>query len=125
AYDVTGLIVEDSRLEFEDADDTTERYAFNFKRITGLHVADSKSYDSDRGIDLEDCPDARFLKTDLIGLGDDEILKDQGGNAGAEFRGCNAYLANGSDATGIDNSGGSTIVYKAVGNIGTETTTAY
>lgn len=125
AYDVNGLIIEDSRLEFENADDTTERYAFNFKNITGLVVADSKSYDSDRGIDLEDCPDARFLKVDLMGLGDDELLKDQGGCDGTEFRGCNAFLADGSAATGIDNSGGSVIVYKAVGNIGTETTTAY
>ena len=64
------------------------------------------------------------LAQTLIGLGDDLILKDRGGNSGTEFRGCNAYLVDGSDATGIDNSGGSSILYKAVGNIGVETTEA-
>lgn len=124
AYDVTGLTIEDSRLEFQDADATSERYALAAKRITGLHVADTKTYGSNRGLDLEDCPAARLLKVDLIGLGDDLILKDRGGNSGTEFRGCNAYLVDGSDATGIDNSGGSSILYKAVGNIGVETTEA-
>lgn len=124
AYDADGLIIEDTSLEFSSPDASSERYALALKRVTGLRTVDLKSYGADRGIDLEDCPDALFLKADLLDLGDTQWLKDRGGNDDTEFRGCNAYTAAGSPAT-IDATGGSTIVYKATGNVGTETTTAY
>jgi hypothetical protein len=64
------------------------------------------------------------LKTDILGLGDVQWFKDRGGNNGTAFWACNANVEDGSPVVG-DVSGGSTITYKAVSNVGTETTTAY
>lgn len=124
AYDAIDLIIEDTGLEFGAPDASSERYALALKRITTLRVVDLKSYRSNRGIDLEDCEGALFLKTDLLDLGDTQWLKDRGGSDDTEFRGCNAYTANG-DPTTIDNAGGSTILYKPVSNIGNESVAAF
>lgn len=124
AYDAIDLIIEDTSLEFGSPDASSERYALALKRITSLRTVDLKSYRSNRGIDLEDCEGALFLKTDLLDLGDTQWLKDRGGSDDTEFRGCNAYTANGNPTT-IDNAGGSTILYKPVSNIGNESVAAF
>jgi hypothetical protein len=124
AWDVDGLTLHNVRLRYGTADTVTMRRALSLKRIDTLRCIDVFSQKANRGLDFEDCPDALFLKCDWLDLGDTQWLKDDGGNDGTEFRGCNAYVAGGAAATS-DVTGGSTIVYKAVSNIGIETTTAY
>lgn len=121
---VTDLTIQQCQLGFSTPDTSNERWAIRAVNCTRLKVMNTTAEDSNRGVSISGCPSALFLRTDFLDLGDTQWLRDLGGNSGTEFRGCNAYTASGSAVTS-DVSGGSTIVYKAVSNIGTETTTAY
>jgi hypothetical protein len=124
AQNVTDLTIQQSQLNFESADASSERWAQRFLTCTRLKVVNSTSEGSNRGVSINACPGALFLRTDWLDLGDTQWLRDQGSSNGTEFRGCNAFTASGSAVTS-DVSGGSTITYKPTSNIGNETVAAY
>ena len=121
---VTDLTIQQCQMGFSSPDTSNERWAIRAVNCTRLKVVNSTAEDSYRGLSISGCPSALFLRTDFLDLGDTQWLRDLGGCDGTEFRGCNAYTASG-DAVTSDTGGGSSILYKAVSNIGTETTTAY
>ena len=123
AYDVDGLVIEDSSFEFATPDTISERYLLAAKRTDGLYVVGTKGYAPNRGWDLEDCENGFFLDSHLVGLGDTEWLKDRGGCDDTEFRLCSAYPASGDPAVRSGTS--STMSIKPVSNLGNESVAAY
>lgn len=125
AEDITDLTVQQCQLNWSATPDTSnERWAQRFVDCTRLKVINCTSEGSNRGVSLSNCPSALFLRCDWLDLGTTQWLRDQGSNNGTEFRACNAYVAAGTSPV-IDATGGSTITYKPVANIGNETVAAY
>jgi hypothetical protein len=99
-------------------------YALYLRDMPTLRVINLLVEGASKGIRLLNCASGLWLKCDLLDLAETEWLRDDGGNNGTEFRGCNADQVIGTPVT-VDASGGSTIVYKAVSNIGIASSAAY